>query len=239
MKMTQPPKPCGVLGGMIFRSGQGSTIAQTGRNRRKKGTLRQQTVRVTFAGLAAQWTTGLTAGQKTAWTTYANGIAENTSGCAAIQKNGYQWWLAINIPRRNAFARGAGAIFTTVQAPATADRGGAPPTITAVKVNSFFVRVEGTTPVTADTNEPIIVTISDRINEGEEAPANPWPLSTNVDGPDVSGNWVAVGIPSTGFRWFRDSKPTVGDRVAVKVTRFREDGRPSLTTIGTFTVAAI
>jgi len=230
---------CGTVQGVTFKADGDRIVAAGKRQPRKRGTLRQKTVRSVFSSLAAQWQLGLTGAQQTAWDNFATAIAENTGGCNPRPRTGYDWFLTVNLPRSNDEARSGVARARFVDPPSTADRGSAPPTFTFVGVSSgvFLVGL-------SFTGVPTLVPLAfgyvgPGLSPTVQSVGNPWHFFGTGAAAAGGGGITIASTPATPDNWYADWPPQVGSRVRIKARVQFADGRITKATREISTVASL
>lgn len=219
------PIDCGTRGGIVYAHSGDRVALRRRAAKRKARTFRQQIIRSDFASLAAQWSLGLSSAERESWDDFAAAIAEETSGCTPVTKNGYQWFQGTNLARTNATFRSGTNFARFTTAPSTADRGSAEPTITTVtrsgpafSVTVTFTGVTGVVPIAFGY-------VSQAINESDSRVGDPWHLFGIGAGSAGASAITIVSNVETGDNWLADWPPALGQVVKLKVRVQFDDGR--------------
>ena len=86
----------GSIAGTVFSHNKGGPYVRNRRTPTNPNTARQQTVRVIFAGLAADWSNILTPAQRGTWDTYAEANTILNALGQAVKQTGLAWFLQCN-----------------------------------------------------------------------------------------------------------------------------------------------
>jgi len=207
----------GSIGGLTYAHNKGGLYARARSIPVNPNSNEQRAVRNGFSSLVTEWTEGLTAAQRDAWSVYATNVPKTDTLGDPLQLSGQQWYIGANTPRLQA------GLARVDDGPTIFDRGVIDETLSVAvdeASQEITVTYDDTLAWADEDGSAMLVYASRPVNPTINYFRGPFRLAGSIAGDSVT--------PPTSPGTIAVPFPVVEDqRVFVEIAFTRADGRLS------------